>query len=385
MQSIIDKWASAVAAVASTAFEVSAAISNHGDILGDARESFIRDVLSKFLPATVHVGTGQIVDAEGNSSKQIDVIIYRKDFPILRSFGNADVYLVEGVLATIEVKSTLDKTKLMEALDNGLSVKNLHIHTIRASVDQFCQVAFGKSSAALDSREINSLATWTLPPHYIFAYRGYTEKQAHLLAKHVVSWTRGFPLGESDTTDEADAGTPAADALTPARVLTQADIPAQADRITDVESLLACGEGAAEYLSAHVKLVERMLVDSGAYDERDPSVLPHVIATQGAVGMLNLNNVLELEDERFAFAVRSEQSPLRVLISHLLMTIFERMGWHQLGASGIQYSLLEYIKVASLSDSAWTGCVENSLGIRDAKQLVADRLAAHLKKQHMAQ
>lgn len=61
-------------------------------------------------------------------------------------------------------------------------------------------------------------------------------------------------------------------------------------------------------------------------DEKDPSALPHVIATQGAVGMLNLNNVLGLEDERFAFCVRPERSPLRVLISHLLMTIFERRG-----------------------------------------------------------
>ncbi|KWK67573.1 DUF6602 domain-containing protein [Burkholderia stagnalis] len=374
MQSIIDKWASAVAEVASKAFEVSASISNHSDILGDARESFIRDVLSKFLPATVHVGTGQIVDAGGNTSKQIDVVIYRKDFPILRSFGNADVYLVEGVLATIEVKSTLDKAKLVEALDNGRSVKDLRIQTLRASIDQFCQHSFGKSFDDLDLPEINSLSTWLLPPHYVFAYRGYTEKQAHLLAKHVDAWTSGFPLEESDETDVADANQPTPDATASAGSLTHADIHPQVVPVADIESPFAIGEWGPDDLGARLERVK--LMATGAIDAKDPSVLPHVIATQGAVGVLNLNNVLGLTDERFAFGVRPEQNPLRVLISHLLTTIFERMGWHQLGASGIQYALGEYSRLTSLSDSAWQGCVENYFGIRDAKQLLADRVAS---------
>lgn len=374
MQSIIDKWASAVAEVASKAFEVSASISNHSDILGDARESFIRDVLSKFLPATVHVGTGQIVDAGGNTSKQIDVVIYRKDFPILRSFGNADVYLVEGVLATIEVKSTLDKAKLVEALDNGRSVKDLRVQTLRASIDQFCQHSFGKSFDDLDLPEINSLSTWLLPPHYVFAYRGYTEKQAHLLAKHVDAWTSGFPLEESDETDVAGANQPTPDATASAGSLTHADIHPQVVPVADIESPFAIGEWGPDDLGARLERVK--LMATGAIDAKDPSVLPHVIATRGAVGVLNLNNVLGLTDERFAFGVRPEQNPLRVLISHLLTTIFERMGWHQLGASGIQYALGEYSRLTSLSDSAWQGCVENYFGIRDAKQLLADRVAS---------
>lgn len=383
--SIIDKWASAVAQVASKAFEVSAAISNHSSILGDARESFIRDVLSKFLPATVHVGTGQIVDAQGKSSKQIDVIIYRKDFPILRSFGNADVYLIEGVLATVEVKSTLTKAKLAEALENGRSVKNLRVGIVPDSIDMFCQAAFAKSYVDLNALELNSLSTWLLPPHYIFAYQGYPETQAYLLAKHVDAWTRGplnAELGTASDTTEPTYFSAKDDVAEPTNVSVRLDLSANAEDFTAVdEQVESCDvdsttdEERAEFRRI---LSELMLNDASEFDEMDPSVLPHIIATHGTVGVLNLNNVLGLENEKYAFGVRAEQNPLRVLISHLLMAIFERTGWHRLGATGIQYALDDYAKISSHGDANWIGCVENYHGIRDAKQLLADRLEAYL-------
>ncbi len=136
---IISKWARSIAKVLDTSFEVSSSIANHKTVLGDARESFIRDVLQRFLPRNISIGSGQIVDAEDGISRQIDLIIYRNDFPILRTFGSADVYLIEGVVATVEVKSQLNQPQLFEALENGKSVRNLKVSLLGESIDYHSQ------------------------------------------------------------------------------------------------------------------------------------------------------------------------------------------------------------------------------------------------------
>ncbi len=65
------------------------------------------------------VGTGEIIDqhsAPGEDRNQIDVIIYRKEFPRICLGGKTFAYFVESVLATIEVKSYLTEAELRNSL-----------------------------------------------------------------------------------------------------------------------------------------------------------------------------------------------------------------------------------------------------------------------------
>ena len=75
--------------------------------LGSVREHFIRHVLENFLPKTVVVGQGEIVDSTGKRSGQQDIIIYRANFPVITLGAPISTYLTEGVIAVIEVKSDI--------------------------------------------------------------------------------------------------------------------------------------------------------------------------------------------------------------------------------------------------------------------------------------
>jgi len=91
---------------------------------GRAREIFIGNFLAQHLPARLKIGRGEIVDCRGRSSGEQDIILYRDDIPKLH-VAESDVFLVEGVYATIQVKSTLNKKTFYKAMDSIRSVKEL--------------------------------------------------------------------------------------------------------------------------------------------------------------------------------------------------------------------------------------------------------------------
>src|SRR4051794_9789726 len=91
-RSILDDWAEAVQELLKTGYKVAPSATKHGLLLGDAREVIIREVLMRFLPSSLVLGTGQIVDSNGDRSAQVDIIIYRANFPIFRTLGLSDVF-----------------------------------------------------------------------------------------------------------------------------------------------------------------------------------------------------------------------------------------------------------------------------------------------------
>lgn len=54
---------------------LSKALVDHPLLLGDARETIIRGILTRILPSVFEIGCGQIVDSTGNTSNQIDIVI----------------------------------------------------------------------------------------------------------------------------------------------------------------------------------------------------------------------------------------------------------------------------------------------------------------------
>jgi hypothetical protein len=103
-------------AIESVLLAQSTAASNagHPNIRGGPREWFIRDFLISHLPENLQIGQGEIIDPDSKPNPnpkqyrhQVDIILYRKDLPKISLSQNDHIFLAEGVMATIEVKSKL--------------------------------------------------------------------------------------------------------------------------------------------------------------------------------------------------------------------------------------------------------------------------------------
>lgn len=90
---------------------------------GVGREDLVTKVLANHLPSRVVFGKGEIVDCERHISTPIDVILYRDDVPKFNLGENTTQFLVEGVYATVEVKSYLSVAELDKAIVQVAAVK----------------------------------------------------------------------------------------------------------------------------------------------------------------------------------------------------------------------------------------------------------------------
>ena len=105
--------------------ELSRSISHPGES-GRAREQIITNYLIGILPKNVKIGTGFVIDAQGGVSNQIDIVIYRDDYHSVLEIGNIKHFMVESVLAVVEVKASIKDAKtLQSAIKNIQSVKKL--------------------------------------------------------------------------------------------------------------------------------------------------------------------------------------------------------------------------------------------------------------------
>jgi hypothetical protein len=102
---------------------------------GTPREAFIREFLEKHLSERVAIGTGEIIDANSRPDQprnQIDIVIYKRDYPKLDFGGGISGFLAESVIATIEVKSLLDAAALKQSVETGRKLKGLSRNVVTA-------------------------------------------------------------------------------------------------------------------------------------------------------------------------------------------------------------------------------------------------------------
>lgn len=102
-------------------------IFNHNGVKGTVREkSLINEFLLKYLPDKYRVGSGVIVNADGNQSRQQDIFLYDAfNSPLLFNDEEIRFIPIESIYCTIEVKSTLSKEELRKSVENIRSVKSL--------------------------------------------------------------------------------------------------------------------------------------------------------------------------------------------------------------------------------------------------------------------
>ncbi len=163
-----------------------AGLLEHGTLVGLTREFIIKRFLKTILPPIVRICTGKIVDSQGRKSKQIDIILYDARFPVFEMESGIGMYPIEGVIATIEVKSTLNKSSFREALENAESVINLSPH-MKETIQFRRRVEKYKNDLKIISMEAQRRASYEfIPATYMFSFKSRLGKKG--LSKNVDEW-----------------------------------------------------------------------------------------------------------------------------------------------------------------------------------------------------
>jgi hypothetical protein len=98
----------------------------HPSLKGASFEETFRTFLRQYLPKSLDISSGVLVDANGNDSRQIDVIISdAAKTPIFYKSGDVRVIPIECVYAAIEVKAYLGSNELNSVFQNMRSVRRL--------------------------------------------------------------------------------------------------------------------------------------------------------------------------------------------------------------------------------------------------------------------
>ncbi len=98
----------------------------HGGVMGDVNEKHFISVLRSYLPRRYQISTAIILDSDGNTSDQIDVVVYDEQYtPTLLDQQDHRFVPAEAVYAVFEVKPVINKVYLEYAADKAASVRRL--------------------------------------------------------------------------------------------------------------------------------------------------------------------------------------------------------------------------------------------------------------------
>lgn len=142
-------------------FEKAREALSHAGLKGGANEETVRMFLRQYLPMTLELSTGVVVDSTGRTSRQIDIIVHdAAKTPIFYQSGHSRVVPVECVYAAFEVKAYLDKGELLKAYENMMSLKTL------------TKVAFFKRRGPIIETKTLYGQEWDHWPiqHFVFAF-----------------------------------------------------------------------------------------------------------------------------------------------------------------------------------------------------------------------
>jgi len=107
-------------------FDAARAVGRHSVEKGIRTEQVMIDFLRAHLPSKYGVARGEIVDSNGMTARQCDVVIYDAPHaPLLHLSDSSTVFPAESVYAVIEMKTALSRTTLEQSVEVVRSVKAL--------------------------------------------------------------------------------------------------------------------------------------------------------------------------------------------------------------------------------------------------------------------
>jgi hypothetical protein len=153
---------------------------------GRLREIVVSELIQPFLTPHTKVATGAIIDHYGNQSNPLDIILYDERItpPVLLT-ASEGIIPCHSVLATIEVRTKMNKTELKKAVDNARSVKLLKYDydNLPLSSERGFEVVFHKRLLKLIENDnlreqiYHHLFDVSSPATYIFAFTSDLSKQ----------------------------------------------------------------------------------------------------------------------------------------------------------------------------------------------------------------
>jgi len=187
-----DEWSQIISTYLKSEADLLTTVAKH-DIDSDApREAFISEVLKLFLPSSYAIGSGYVVDSNGQTSRKLDLVIYRRDFPLLNLPGSSDRFLYESVLATIEVRPKLVRKTLFDALDSCASLSELDPSISEATMANLAE----KNHLSRNDKGVyvhdDPLLTARFnlvgrPPSFIYGFNGF-KTSFKQLAENIEVW-----------------------------------------------------------------------------------------------------------------------------------------------------------------------------------------------------
>lgn len=106
--------------------ELSSQSITHSGTLGEISERCIIEFLKKYMPTRYSVNSGIVIDSNGKTSDQIDIIIYDNQYTTTMLDQQEHRYVpAEAVYAIIEVKQTINKEYIEYAGNKAKSVRCL--------------------------------------------------------------------------------------------------------------------------------------------------------------------------------------------------------------------------------------------------------------------
>ena len=98
----------------------------HDGVMGDVNEKHFIKILRQYLPHRYAIDTAIVIDSNGSTSDQIDVVIYDMQYtPTLLDQQKHRYVPAEAVYAIFEVKPTIHKSYLQYAAGKAASVRTL--------------------------------------------------------------------------------------------------------------------------------------------------------------------------------------------------------------------------------------------------------------------
>jgi len=172
-----ENWAHLVAKKLKGEADVIAAIEK--DELDDAAatETFVRAVLTPFLPENFGIASGHIIDAFGNRSDHLDVIIYNRNFPRIGLPGTQSDYLYESVLAAFSVRAKYVRKTFFESMDACASLARLETNVdktvlIKLAKRNGLKPGPNKSFVHVDPLRTARFELIGRPPAFMFGFTG---------------------------------------------------------------------------------------------------------------------------------------------------------------------------------------------------------------------
>lgn len=100
----------------------------HSVIKGGQREDSLIGFLRDRLPERFGVATGEVVDLNGLTGPQLDILIYDRhaDFPF--STGSQTILPAEALLASVEIKSRLTSAEVAKCVEGAKKLRDLKPH-----------------------------------------------------------------------------------------------------------------------------------------------------------------------------------------------------------------------------------------------------------------